>query len=513
MRRHYQLYILVSTLIIVGMSAAIYKHFVLGFTFTPGGQETVWQVQAKIEFEAENGPAKVSMIMPSSDSSRKNIFTEQLSSDYQFDIIKKDEIIRAVWSKQEATGAQNIYFRGDFYFQERSDLIPPDIASISDNIDFNDVQEKAAKSIIQSASLSAESDFNMAMNIIAIMNEENDNKNVTILLKNIQFRREHMIQVSKVLALANISSRVIRGLILQDRLTQRSITTFIEIYAQNKWNLIDPRDLTEIPSNKVILWPENTRGLLDVYGGKNSSIHFSVLKQEKNISQLAVDSARQKDSAFVDFSIYSLPIREQNTFKLLLLMPLGALVVVILRNLVGIRTSGTFMPILIALTFMQTTLLLGLLLFLIVVCVGLIMRSYLSHLNLLLVPRIASVLVFVIIIFASIGIISHKLGWEAGLTITFFPMIILSWTIERMSVLWEEEGPYEVLMQGGGSLFTASLAYLVMINPYIGHLTFNFPELLLVLLAIIILIGSYSGFRLVELARFEPMTRQDQEIK
>lgn len=513
MRRHYQLYTLISILTIVGMSAALYKHFVLGFTFTPGGQETVWQVQAKIQFEAENGPVKVIMTLPSSDSSRKNILAEQQSSDYQFDTIEKDGIIRAVWSKQEATGTQNIYLRGDFYFQERSDLIPPDIASISDNINFDDVQEKAAKSIIQRANLSAESDFDVAMNIIAIMNEENNNKEVKILLKNIQFRREHMIQVSKVLALAKISSRVIRGLRLQDRLTQRSITTFIEIYDEKEWSLIDPRDLTEIPINKVVLWPDNTRGLLDVYGGKNSSIHFSVLKQEKNISKLAVDSARQSDSAFVNFSIYSLPIKDQNTFKLLLLIPLGALVVVILRNLVGIRTSGTFMPILIALTFMQTTLLLGLLLFLIVVSVGLVMRSYLSHLNLLLVPRIASVLVFVILIFASIGIISYKLDWQSGLTITFFPMIILSWTIERMSVLWEEEGPHEVLIQGGGSLFTASLAYLVMINPYIGHLTFNFPELLLVLLAIIILIGSYSGFRLLELARFEPMTRQDQETK
>jgi len=142
-----------------------------------------------------------------------------------------------------------------------------------------------------------------------------------------------------------------------------------------------------------------------------------------------------------------------------------------------------------------------------VVSVGLVMRSYLSHLDLLLVPRIASVLVFVIIIFATIGIGSHKLGWESGLTITFFPIIILSWTIERMSVLWEEEGPKEVMIQGGGSLLTASLAYLVMINPYVGHLTYNFPELLLVLLAIIILIGSYNGFRLLELGRFEPMVR------
>ncbi len=77
-----------------------------------------------------------------------------------------------------------------------------------------------------------------------------------------------------------------------------------------------------------------------------------------------------------------------------------------------------------------------------------------------------------------------------------------------MSILWEEEGPREVFVQGSGSLLTASLAYLLMIDSHVEHLAFNFPELLLVLLAIIIMIGSYSGFRLVELNRFEPMTRE-----
>jgi hypothetical protein len=510
MRRHYQLYLLIFILTFLGLSAALYKHYVLGFTFTPGGKESVWQIQGKIKFEAEGGPVKVSMTLPADDDARKRLLAENLASDYQVNIQEKDGKRMAVWSKQEAKGDQYIYIRGDFYFQEYGKKQVPVKADNADIKDLTEIEIKAARKIIQKAELSAQSDYDIAMNIIAMMHEENNNKEIRLLLENIQFRREHMIQVGKVLSMANIPSRVVRGIRLLDGLTQRSITTFIKIYADDKWQLIDPRDQSKIPEKEVILWPHDTRGLLDVSGGKNSSIHFSVLKQEKNISSLAVDSARQSESALVNFSIYSLPIKDQNTFKLLLLIPFGALVVVILRNLVGIRTSGTFMPILIALAFMQTTLLLGLVLFLVVVSVGLIMRGYLSHLNLLLVPRIASVLVFVIIIFAFIGIASYKLGWESGLTITVFPMIILSWTIERMSILWEEEGPREVLIQGSGSLVTASLAYLVMINPYVGHLTFNFPELLLVLLAIIIAIGSYSGFRLVELARFEPMTRDQK---
>jgi hypothetical protein len=45
----------------------------------------------------------------------------------------------------------------------------------------------------------------------------------------------------------------------------------------------------------------------------------------------------------------------------------------------------------------------------------------------------------------------------------------------------------------------------MMSNSLVAHLTFNFPELLLVQLAVILLIGQYTGYRLMELRRFRPM--------
>jgi len=509
MKTRLQIYIMVSILLLLGISLTLYKHYALGFNFTPGGTETVWQIQGRIQFDAEDGPAKVSLTLPTAVQSRKTIFSENIAEDYRYTVIEEGDLRKAVWSRNDARGVQTIYLRGDFYQQGTPVMDAPEAGS-APLVELEGALKLAGEEILLKARETSKSDLELVVKVVDLMDAESADPNVMALLEKVQYRREHMEQVGKVLAIAGIHSRVMRGLRLQGKYTQRSITSFIQVHTEDKWVLVDPDALTELPFAEVVLWPENTRGLLDVYGGENSRIDFSVASTQMSAGRLAVAAGKLSSSALVDFSIYSLPLRDQNTFKLLLLIPLGALVVVILRNLVGIRTSGTFMPILIALTFMQTTLLLGLLLFLIVVSVGLIMRSYLSHLNLLLVPRIAAVLVFVIIIFAAIGIASHKLGWESGLTITFFPMIIMSWTIERMSVLWEEEGPHEVLIQGGGSLLTASLAYLVMINPNMAYLAFNFPELLLVLLAIIIIIGSYSGFRLTELGRFEPMTRDEQ---
>ncbi len=65
-----------------------------------------------------------------------------------------------------------------------------------------------------------------------------------------------------------------------------------------------------------------------------------------------------------------------------------------------------------------------------------------------------------------------------------------------------------MFVKGGGTLLSASLIFLAMKNKYVSHLTFTFPELLLVVLAVIIMIGSYTGYRLSELRRFEPLVRE-----
>ena len=57
------------------------------------------------------------------------------------------------------------------------------------------------------------------------------------------------------------------------------------------------------------------------------------------------------------------------------------------------------------------------------------------------------------------------------------------------------------------SLVAAVLAYIVMTISYIEHLVFVFPELLLILLAGMLLLGRYSGFRLLELPRFKALAK------
>lgn len=166
------------------------------------------------------------------------------------------------------------------------------------------------------------------------------------------------------------------------------------------------------------------------------------------------------------------------------------------------------MPVLIALAFRETELFYGIILFTILIALGMSIRLYLEHLKLLLVPRLASVLIVVILLMVGLSILTHELGLGRGISVALFPMVILTMTIERMSIEWEEVGPFEAFQQAVGSLIAATLAYLVMTTKYVEHLVFVFPELLLVLLALTLLMGRYSGYRLFELRRFKELSRK-----
>jgi hypothetical protein len=141
--------------------------------------------------------------------------------------------------------------------------------------------------------------------------------------------------------------------------------------------------------------------------------------------------------------------------------------------------------------------------FVILIGAGVWLRFLLSRLNLLVVPRVAACVVIVTMLMMLMSVVSYRLGMSGGVQITLFPMIILAWTIERMSIIWEEEGKHSALIQVGGSLLVAVLAYLFMKIGQVQYWAFYFPELLLVLLAGILMIGRYTGYRLSELFRFK----------
>jgi hypothetical protein len=277
---------------------------------------------------------------------------------------------------------------------------------------------------------------------------------------------------------------------------------FLAVYNGKEWSYINPRTGTSGLPKDFLAWQYGNQPMFDVQGGKKAQFTLTVSPTPINALSVAKAHGLQAESQLLRFSLLQLPVNVQETYKILLTVPIGAFIILLLRNFIGLSTFGTFMPVLIALAFRETHVIWGISLFVIIVSFGLIARFYLDQLRLLLVPRLASILTVVIMLMIFISVICQNLGLESGLSVALFPMVILTMTIERMCITWDERGAYSAIKSGVGSLVAAVIAYGAMSYAPMQYLVFAFPELLLILLAFILLFGQYRGYRLFELFRF-----------
>src|SRR5690606_26142462 len=127
-----------------------------------------------------------------------------------------------------------------------------------------------------------------------------------------------------------------------------------------------------------------------------------------------------------------------------------------------VPTFGTFTPILISLAFRETELGWGMTLFVVMLSAGFLVRIALANLRLLLVPRLACMLIVVIGLMVMMSLFSMRLGFTQGLSIALFPMVILTMTIERMSIVWEERGTRETIKESIGTLVVSVAGFYVM---------------------------------------------------
>ena len=492
-------YVLAAVLLVVaGIGVAAYRHADTGVPLLPDEDRTVWQIEARIAFVATGEPAEVLLTLPPSQDGFLVLSETGASPGFGFTVDRAGSQRRALWTKRSATGEQVLFYQTDLVHdpQHRITPMPPDAARPAT---FDGPYATAAADVLNAFLPRSTSAKSLADQLVQAANTRPLSQNLNLLLQG----HDAVPLIGALLNQAGVAARTVKALQLEDGRRHQPLRDYLQVWHEDAWLLYDPGRGRVDDTTELLLWQTGTPSVFDVVGGTRSQVTFSMTSQNRS----ALGLSRLKDSPF-DVSLHGLPIAEQGMFKLIMTLPVGALVVVIMRLVVGVRTAGTFMPVLIALAFVQTELLAGMVGLVLVVAAALLLRSYLSALNLLLVARIATLVVVVIALVTMLAVVSYRLGLISGLAITFFPMVILAWTVERMSILWEEEGAGEAMIQGAGSLLVAVCAYLAMSLPVVRHLAFNFPELHLCVLAAILLLGRYTGFRLLELHRFLSLSRR-----
>ncbi len=494
---------IVLALFIGGMAQILHRHYTLGVPLIPSAQRDVWFIDANIEFDSITGSVTASLALPETQTGYTMMREDLISPGFGVSVISTPNHRRAEWTIAEVRGPQKLYYKVQIAADNHIVSLPAPTSpqdSANPPLFIDDALQQAINQIVIEATKKSAGPLSFTRQILKILTSDPPEQNVELLRTSF----DPTDLLITFLTQGGISSRHVHGLELEDGRRRQRLKDYVQVYADEKWHLFDPRSGQEGRPENLLIWAPGAQSILDVIGGRNSTLTFSILLQEENALKSVLT---QLDDLGQDrFSIYRLPLEDQALLKGMFLIPIGALVIVFMRVLVGIRTSGTFMPVLLAVAFIQTELIPGLISFVLIVGTGLFVRSYLSRINLLLVPRISATIIVVIGLTILFTLVSEQMGFQNVHNFAFFPLIIMSWTIERMSILWEEDGPKEVLIQGLGSLGAASLAYTLMATPVIRHLSFNFLGLQPILLSLILLMGQYTGYRLTELRRFRFLT-------
>ena len=483
-----------------------YKEKYWGFRFTSEQSTNVWTIEEHISFEPTDNIVKLSLAVPTLDNTFKIMNTDVIAPNYQ---IKHTDDRLELTAQNVENKMQDIYYRVTIFDKrENGKKIKSDVVPKVENFYWDEDRKLLAKEIINA---SKNADGDAVQKIINILNQTPPNRAVLSLMPDKKTAREMAQIIRRLLGLEGIASRLAWGIELTEKKKSFDADVMVEAFINKKWVVYDINTADKGVPEDFVIFQRGGQSLVDIEGGNNSITKYSVVKSVANSFDMSPYRAELKNRGIFDFSMYSLPISEQTTLKWLTIFPLSILIVVVLRNIVGVKTMGTFTPMLISLSLVQTGLLYGLFCFTSIIIFGLLLRCLLSKLNLLLVPRISSVVIFVILIIQILTVVGYRLDLKIASSALFFPIIITAWIIERASIIWEEEGFKNACREIINSVVAAVLIYFVISNPTIRHIMFTFNEINIVILFVVMLIGTYTGYRLTELLRFAPMIKRPKK--
>jgi hypothetical protein len=498
---HVKLLALVLTVIGVGLIA--YKASVLGLPLKPTADAEVWTVQARLLVSGGDKGAKVELAIPDNPPNFIILDEDFISTGWGLAVNEGKQRV-ADWAIRRAGKSSVLYYRVTLADDPGNNILwDKNVPAFPEVPVYPEPYGAAIRSILNDVRDESADISSYTRELLQQLNSAVPNENIELLRSDIDSDQQWVLRIQNVLDGARIPSRILFGLKLGEAKNHAQLTPWLQVHNGDEWLSFDPKSGTPGLPAQFLLWKIGDNPTVRVNGVEKPSIQYSVTKSYREMIGVASKRAANIGSKLMEYSLFNLPVQTQNVYRVLLTVPIGALLVVFLRNLIGIKTFGTFMPILIALAFRETELIWGVILFSTIVAIGLLFRFYLEKLRLLLVPRLTAVVTIVVLLLAVISVASAHLGLERGLSIALFPMVILAMTIERMSLVWEERGASEAMMQGAGSLVVACIGYLVMTNGLVSHFLFVFPETLLLVLAVSLLMGRYTGYRLTELFRFK----------
>jgi hypothetical protein len=501
--------VLAMALLLLSAALISYRILWLGYPVFPTVAGKAWQISMDAYVKTGQQEATVMIGLPFSYGERMVVEERIHSGTLSFRLLRQGPNQMGVWSGAPGAGEEVIRYSAILLFRSKrgADIKPPELEPYPKNIE-KEEQVLAQRLVGRWSKLEPTARLRaITATAKGAWRGPSPLSQDLQAWSDIEKKYGRPVSFQILLRSANLPSRMITGLHLVESVATLPLT-WIAVWTGQNWERFHP-ETGEIFEKSMQFLPLTVGEVpaIQVSQGEPPEVRWTISRQV--LSQWRIHFERIiRSSRFLDrWSLFHLPEQFQDTFRILILVPVGALIICVLRNIVGFPTFGIFMPVLMALAFRNTGLLYGLGIFAGIVFIGYGVRRWIDKLRLLLVPRLSVLLTLVIIAFTALALVGSKFGLREFMAVGLLPFVILTMTIERFFVLIEESGARAALRTAAGSAAVAAITHELIHFQSLQLTFFVYPELLFAVAAIQILLGRYTGYRLSEVLRFRNLRR------
>src|SRR5262249_37449035 len=122
--------------------------------------------------------------------------------------------------------------------------------------------------------------------------------------------------------------------------------------------------------------------------------------------------------------------------------------------------------------------------------------------------RVAAMLTLIVVFLLAVIVLASNLGITTTRYVSLFPLVILTFLVERFWTIEEEDSTaasFKILL---GTIVVAIVVSLAPGPRAVRTWMFRYPETLGVVLALQLLLGRYTGYRITELYRFDDLLKE-----
>ncbi len=195
------------------------------------------------------------------------------------------------------------------------------------------------------------------------------------------------------------------------------------------------------------------------------------------------------------------------TIILILLLPMLATIIAFIRHVIGLPSIGMLVPVALSITLLSTGITAGLILLATIILGSTFARLLLKKVRIMQLPKMAFSMFIVSIFLFLVLTMSAMAGILVVKQLSIFPVLLLILLSEQIIAVQQERSAQEMIIISMVTFAIGILGFLLLSSTHLRNTILLYPEFILVLIPLNIVVGRYFGLRLMEYFRFSSIMR------